>query len=154
MKFRNKKVLGASLLIGCALLGYLLCLSLRPVEIVAVHEDGNFSDVLVSHFPLTDQGKINWWLKNNELLKQHYDIPKPTSNGNYTVSFWLFGEGYKKEGKYDRLCFNDMNPPINCIEKDRVFWVSYSKNRGTIFTVNDGQYRINNEGKIIKNNSD
>ncbi|WON78997.1 DUF943 family protein [Serratia sp. UGAL515B_01] len=34
----------------------------RPIEIVAVHQDENFSSVLVKNFPITDQGKINWWL--------------------------------------------------------------------------------------------
>lgn len=84
------------------------------------------------------------------MLKDKHGIPEPDSDGHFYVTFWLFGEGYKEEGKNDRLCFNDMNPPVNCIEKDRVFSISSSRNRGTIFTLNDGEYRMKKEGKIIK----
>ena len=150
MKSSLKKTLYVLLFCVFILLASLLWLSLRPIEIVAVHDNGNWSSVLVKNFPVTDRGKIDWWLKNKDMLKRQYDIPKPASYGNYTVSIWLFGEGYKEEGKYDRLCFDDINPPINCIEKDRVFIISYSKNRGVIFTVDDGEYRMENDGKIIK----
>jgi len=51
------------------------------------------------------------------MLKSKYDIPKPSSYGNFTVIFWGYGGGYKKEGKYDRLCFNDMPLPKKCIDK-------------------------------------
>lgn len=64
--------------------------------------------------------------------------------------FWLFGEGYKETDGYDRLCFDDMNPPLNCIEKDAVFSVSNSSNLGTIFTVYNGKYQLKNNGDIIK----
>ncbi|WP_029814869.1 DUF943 family protein, partial [Yersinia pestis] len=47
MKAKSKKTLYALLLIGSVLLGYFFWLSLRPVEIVAVHKDRNFSAVLV-----------------------------------------------------------------------------------------------------------
>ena len=148
---KNKKKLYALLVASCCtLICYFLWLSLRPVEIVRVHKDGNFSDVLVKNFPVTDRGKIDWWLKNKDMLKRQYDIPKPASYGNYTVSIWLFGEGYKEDDQYDRLCFSDMKPPLNCIEKERVFIISYSKNSGITFTVDDGEYRMENDGKIIK----
>lgn len=58
MRIKNK-IICVLLLSGCALLGYLSWLSLRPVEIVAVHEDQNFSSVLVRNFPFTDKGKLN-----------------------------------------------------------------------------------------------
>ncbi|WP_345829627.1 DUF943 family protein [Erwinia sp. HDF1-3R] len=151
MKVNNKKAILLLFLAVCVLPGYWLWLSLRPVEIVAVHHrSSGFSDVLVTRFPLTDKEKINWWLKNKDMLNDKYGIPKSYSNGYFYVTFWVFGEGYKEEGKYDRLCFIDMKPPVNCIEKDRVFSISSSKNRGIIFTVNDGEYRMEKDGKIIK----
>ncbi|WP_162147573.1 DUF943 family protein, partial [Yersinia wautersii] len=51
MKAKSKKNICALLLLGSILLGYFFWLSLRPVEIVAVHKDGNFSAVLVRDFP-------------------------------------------------------------------------------------------------------
>ncbi|MBT0725523.1 DUF943 family protein [Rosenbergiella sp. S61] len=151
MRVKNKKAIVPLFLAGCVLLSYWLWLSLRPVEIIAIHHrSSGFSDVLVTSFPPTDKAKINWWLKNKDMLNDKYGIPKPDRNGHFYLIFWLFGEGYKELGKYDRLCFDDMKPPVNCIEKDRVFSISFSKNRGTIFTVNDGEYRLRTDGKIIK----
>jgi len=153
MIFKHQKLLYALILVGGALLVYFLWLLLRPVEIVAVHEEGNHSSVLVKNFPLTDNAKINWWLKNKDTLKLKYDTPKPDADGSYTVVFWLFGEGYKVEGKYDRRCFNDIQTRTNCIDKDSVMMIKKSKNSGLYFIVDDGIYRINNDGKIIKSRS-
>lgn len=89
------------------------------------------------------------------MLKDKYGIPNPDSEGYFYVTFWLFGEGYKKEGKYDRLCFDDMKTKVNCIEKDAVFSVDKSRNMGVIFTVYDGDdYRLDHDGYIIKAASD
>ncbi|WP_442801099.1 DUF943 family protein [Serratia rubidaea] len=143
-----------TLLMFCTLAFYVSWLLLRPVDIVATHENRHFSSVLVNNFPLTTKGKIEWWLQNKDMLKERYDIPKPASYGNFSVSFWLFGDGYKEEGKYDRLCFDDMKTNINCIEKDIVFSVSKSKNLGVVFIVDNGIYRIDKNGRIVKVNID
>ncbi|ARJ42709.1 hypothetical protein B1H58_12200 [Pantoea alhagi] len=150
MKAKTKKIIAFIMLAGCVLAGYWLWLSLRPVEIVAVHDNGNHSYVLVRSFPPTDKGKINWWLENNSILKKKYNIPKPSSSGSFTIIFWLFGEGYKETDGYDRLCFDDMPPPLNCIDKDAVFSVSNSKNLGVIFTTYDGKYQLQKNGDIVK----
>ncbi|AGB81756.1 DUF943 family protein [Serratia rubidaea] len=154
MSVKNKKTRNIILIIGCIFLAYAIWLLLRPVRIVAVHEDGHFSSVLVKSFPFSTKGKIDWWLQNKDMLKERYDIPKPASYGNFSVSFWLFGDGYKEEGKYDRLCFDDMKTNINCIEKDIVFSVSKSKNLGVVFIVDNGIYRIDKNGRIVKVNID
>ena len=147
---KNKKIISLSLLVIIALLGYWLWLSLRSVEIVAVHQEGSHSSVLVKSFPLTDKGKINWWLKNKEMLKDKYHIPTPDADGAFTVVFWYFGDGYKEEGKYDRLCFNDLRPPKNCIDKNKEFYVTYSKNTGINFITDSTIYRIDKSGKFVK----
>ncbi len=156
MRVKNKKAILLLFLSGCVLSACWLRLSLRPVEIVAIHHrSSGFSDVLVTNFPPTDKGKINWWLKNKDMLKDKYGIPKPDSDGYFYVTFWLFGEGYKEEEKYDRLCFNDIKTKENCIEKDAVFSVDKSRNTGVIFTVYDGDnYRLSHNGDIIKVASD
>jgi len=154
MEFKNKKAIFALLLIGCALMCYFFWLSLRPVEIIAVHQRNNYSDVLVKDFPLTEQGKINWWLKNEKILRGVYNIPKPAQDGFFTVIFWKFGEGYKETDGYDRLCFDDMKPPINCIDKDSLLMVNSSKNSGIYFIVDSGTYRINDSGKMVANKPD
>ncbi|CAI2013245.1 DUF943 family protein [Serratia plymuthica] len=138
------------LLIVCALLGYVLWLSLSPVEIVAVHKDGEFGSVLVKNFPFTDKGKINWWLNNKEMLKEKYKIPEPAPDGFFAITFWDFGEGYKEEGKYDRRCFDDMKTKFNCIDKNSIIMVRYSKNTGMSFILDRGTYHIKENGEIIK----
>ncbi|SCC13071.1 DUF943 family protein [Kosakonia oryziphila] len=150
MMIRNKKKLFVLLLIGCALLAYVIRIYLRPVEIVAVHEDGNFSSVLVKTFPFTDKMKIDWWLKNKDMLKEKYGIPRPDSDGSFTVIFWDFGDGYKETDGYDRLCFKDMKPPKNCIDKNSFMFVKNGKNTGMTFWADNGIYRVKKSGEMVK----
>jgi len=131
---------------------YFIWVSLRPVDIVAVHQDGNFSDVLVNHFPLTDKGKIDWWLANKDMLKNRYDIPKPASCGAFTIVFWDFGDGYMEEGKYDRLCFVDMPPPVNCIIKNKEFTVETGRGDEMLFSADGGIYHLKKNGVMFKEN--
>ncbi|WP_434747210.1 DUF943 family protein [Pantoea sp. Lu_F5_004] len=154
MKVKHKTVLFALSFFALLLLACILWLSLRTMEIVAVHENGNHSYILVRKFPFTDQGRINWWKENKDMLKERYEVPRPDVDGFFTVVFWAFGDGYKEEGKYDRLCFEDMKPPRNCIEKDKVFIVSYGRNRGLSFTTNNEIYRMKKDGKIVKDGTD
>lgn len=150
MTKKSKKAILAVLLGGTGILAYGLWLSLRPVEIIAVHQDGNFSDVLVKNFPFTDKGKISWWIKNNNMLKAKYNIPKPEKEGNFTVIFWIFGKGYQQTDGYDRLCFDDVPLPLNCIDKRRVFSVNHSRNMGISLNTSSRIYRMKENGGIIK----
>ncbi|QKJ87156.1 DUF943 family protein [Paramixta manurensis] len=153
MKIKSKIMRYIFTLVGCVLLGYLLWLSLRPVEIIAVHQRNNYSDVLVKNFPLTDKGRIEWWLKNKDRLNHRYDIPKPASYGDFTINFWLFGKGYQKEGKDDRLCFSDIKTEANCIDKNLLFAINKSQNFGVRFISYDGDdYQLGKNGEIIKIN--
>ncbi|WP_261641638.1 DUF943 family protein [Erwinia mallotivora] len=152
MKIEKKFVRYILSLTGAFFAVFFLWLSLRPVEIVAIHHrSSGFSDVLVKNFPCTDKGKINWWLKNKNTIGKKYQIPTPDRNGNFSLTFWLFGEGYKQTDGYDMLCFNDMKTPVNCIEKNAIFSVEKSPNLGTVYTVyNGGDYQLDNNGKIVE----
>ncbi|WON77167.1 DUF943 family protein [Serratia sp. UGAL515B_01] len=141
-----------SLFILTFALVYFLWLEYRHVDIIAVHEDYGYSHVLVENFPITDRGKINWWMKNKNMLLEKYDIPKPASNGFFSIIFWDFGDGYKEEGKYDRFCFNDMKTSKNCIDKNKFFSVRKTKNNIYFFTVNDGEYTLDKDGNVVKFN--
>jgi len=154
MKRKYTKIIFPLFLFAFVFITYFFWISLRPVEIVAVHQKDDYSSVLVKNFPITEKGQINWWLKNKDILKSTYAIPKSSSYGSFTVIFWDYGDGYKEEDKYDRLCFNDMPPPKNCIDKKIVFYVSYSKNSGMYFIVNNEKYYLKNNGKIVRDESD
>lgn len=130
--------------------GFLLWLSFRSVKIIAVHQDGNYSEVLVKDYLFTDEGKIKWWLNNNEMLKEKYNIPKPSEDGRYHVILWDFGDGYKEGDGYDSLCFDDMPPPINCIDKNKVITIGHNINSPARFTVSGGVYDLQDNGLIVK----
>lgn len=147
MTVKYKKTLALLFLNACALAAYGLWLMLRPVEIVAVHKQGNHSSVLVKSFPPTEKGKINWWLQKKICLKINITF---LNQIKMVILLWYFGDGYKEEGKYDRRCFNDMTPPLNCIEKDKAFTVSTDRHNNVFFGVHDGKYYINDKGKMIK----
>ena len=153
MKAKSRKTIGILLLMVCGLISYSLWLSFRPVDIVAVHDNGNHSYILVNSFPVTEQGRIHWWQENQDMLKSRYNVPHPDNDGFYTVVFWDFGDGYKEEGKYDRLCFDDMKSAKNCIEKNKIFTITHGKNMDLSFTTNNKIYRLRENGKIVKDES-
>ena len=142
------------LIIGCILSAYVVWIWLRPVELIAVHQNDNHTYIIVKNFPITDKGQINWWLENKDMLKKRYNIPKPAPHGDYTVIFWDFGDGYKDEGKYDRLCFDDLKSPKNCIDKNMILNVNYSKNYGASFITVKKSYYTNKNGDIVENKDD
>ncbi|MEJ5062575.1 DUF943 family protein [Erwinia sp. MYb375] len=148
LKMSKKRMLTLSVVI--MLSGILLWLSLRSVKIIAVHQDGNYSEVLVKDYPFTDEGKIKWWLKNKAILKEKYNIPRPSEDGRYHVILWDFGDGYKEGDGYDSLCFDDMPPPINCIDKNKVITIGHNINSPASFTVSGGVYILQYNGLILK----
>lgn len=131
------------------LLIFTLWISLRKVEIVAVYKEGDFISILVKNFPLTDSGKISWWLQNRNTLQEKYNLPQPYHKTFSSIIFWDFAEGYKEKGKYDRRCFNDRNAPLNCIEKNIILTIWNSPQGKQIISVDSGQYTLNDSGIII-----
>nr|WP_222942879.1 DUF943 family protein [Xenorhabdus sp. PB62.4] len=108
---------------------------LRTVEIIGVHSltpGSGYRVVLVKNFPLTSWGKVHWWNKNKELLKEKYDVPCSSEDGSYDIVFVDIGNGYKVDRGTDEdsdlLCFDDMNVDANCVEKKFVFEISMSEN--------------------------
>ncbi|WP_445235216.1 DUF943 family protein [Erwinia sp. MYb535] len=146
---RTKKIILLMVISGC-----LLWLGFRPMKIISVHQMKYYSIVLVEDYPFTDKGKINWWQKNKSMLKAKYDIPQPEADGSYNVILWDFDEGYKEDDGYDRLCFDDMKPPKNCVDKNALMTVSRDKYNVTDFTLDDGVYVLQDNGLIVKRKTD
>lgn len=144
MKRSFKKWAIAACVTGALILAWL---NLRPVEVVAVHQDDEFADILVHHFPLTDRGKIAWWLAHADALKKKYAFPHPGPYGLYSISFWDFKDGYKEDA-YDLLCFNDMKTKKNCIDKNFVFMVNNTREGTVVFTTDKDAYTLK-DGKIV-----
>jgi len=152
MTDKNKRSIIMTLVLFCFSIGFLIWFFQRPVEIIDVHNDGNYSSILVKNFPLTDKGKIKWWLKNQDSLKIRYNIPKPATYGSFTIIFWDFSNGYKKDSKYDMLCFEDMNTKKNCIDKKNLFKVTRNKfdEKNILFITYEGRYKLKDNGDIVK----
>ncbi|WP_435947186.1 DUF943 family protein [Dryocola sp. BD586] len=150
MKARNKKIIFMLLLAGSVLLGCFIWRVLHPAQIVAIHQRSNYSDILVRNLPFTDKGKIRWWLENKSIIKEKYNAPKPAEDGFYVMIFWDFGEGYKEEGKYDRMCFYDMQTPKNCIDKEKFMTIYRYNDEEPFFSFDGNRYVIGKNGGIVK----
>lgn len=90
----------------------------RPeVVIKDVHYNGHTAQILVDRLPFSDSAKIYWWEKNQDAIRNKYHIPDGKA-GPSLITVYAFGEGYKKEGKEQQRCFEEVKPPRNCIDKD------------------------------------
>jgi len=96
----------------------------QPVQVDAIHKDGSHSNILVTHFPFTDRGRIEWWEKNKARLITEYGIPEPDNDGDYTVLFWAWDGVYRKYGSVyedsDLRCFEDKKDEARCIIKSDI----------------------------------
>ncbi|WP_250318469.1 DUF943 family protein [Rosenbergiella gaditana] len=97
-------------------IGYLI-IRKPHVSVVDAHYDGSTAQVIVDKLPLTNAEKINWWRKNKAQILKKYNIPTGDKIP-FLIVIYVFGNGYQVEGKEDRLCFLDVKPPKNCIDKN------------------------------------
>ena len=144
MNFSLKKCGIAACIMAVILLAWI---NLRPVELVAVHQDDQLTYILVRNFSLRDRGKIAWWLEHADELKAKYAIPRPGPYGLYFIIFWDFGDGYKEDA-FDLFCFNDMKTKKNCVDKNFVFMVNNTRDGTVVFTTDVDKYTLKN-GKIV-----
>lgn len=149
MLTKNKKTVFIMMLV-MVLFFCLFWLLFRSMKIIAVHQMKYYSIVLVESYPFTDKGKIDWWLKNKSMLKTQYATPQPEADGSYNVILWDFDEGYKELDKYDRLCFDDMKPPKNCVDKNALMIIRHSKDNVTQFTVGNEYYILQDDGVSVR----
>lgn len=110
-----RKLVILSLAIALCIIGYLF--TVKPnVSIIAAHYDGSTAQIIVNKLPSTDSNKINWWQRNQNEILEKYNIPTGDKIP-FLIVIYAFGDGYQVEGKEDRLCFSDIKPPKNCIDK-------------------------------------
>lgn len=106
-----------TMIIIIALLGSAyLYFNRQEVTIINAHYNGHTAAILVDRLPLTNSSKIKWWESNQDKIRRKYHIPSGI-NGPFLIDVFAFGEGYQEEGKEDRLCFEEVKPPRNCIDK-------------------------------------
>ena len=116
----------------------------HPTKIDAVHRNGNFSDVLVSHFPLTDSGRIEWWEKNKAYIKAEYGVPEPNPDGYFEILFWSWDGTYRVDHGTDEdsdlRCFADVPGKARCMVKSNIpLQVTHLRDGGYIYDINRGE---------------
>lgn len=117
----------------------------RKSEIMAVDRELNFANVAVKHFPLTDNGKVDWWRDHKQILKEKFSIPVPAKNGDWYISVWNYGDGFKAKPNgdirifnadtQDMLCFN--NDDGKCIDKDLLMRIEGNRDGSVDIQVGD-----------------
>jgi len=144
-----KKGISAFCLIVGALCVVYFFFKTVPVKIIAIHKDNYAPVVVVDQLPLSDAKKIAWWrdeskniLANEEAAQIHHRAL------NYYI--YRFGKGYQAPGKEDRLCFDDMKAPKNCLDKDILMIVRYRKNGDIQFDIDDDAYILRPSGELMK----
>ncbi|MFC0141674.1 DUF943 family protein [Erwinia mallotivora] len=119
------------------LLVVLLYRVLLPVQVVAVYQDKNFTDILVKNFPLSEYGKREWWKKNRDEMQNKFNFPKKDNEGRYIITIWSFDGVYKKIPDNDNrlstetsdlLCFTSLKEDANCIDKNRLMTIQKNLN--------------------------
>lgn len=112
----KKLMFSVALLISAV--GMFLWLNTRLVHVINVHFNRYTAQVLVDHLPVTKHAKQNWWFENKDKIFAKFKVPSRDDGGPSSITVFAFGEGYQESGKEDRLCFDDMAPPKNCIDKN------------------------------------
>lgn len=124
-------------------------LNRSQVKIIAVHKDNYAPVVVVDRLPLSDAKKIAWWRdESKNILANEDDAQIHNRALNYYI--YRFGEGYQESGKEDRLCFDDMKAPKNCLDKDILMIVRYRKNGDIQFDIDDDAYILRPSGELKK----
>lgn len=132
------------------IIAYCIWIIVRPAKIVRIDNGA----VFVEHLPMTTEGKLNWWLKNRELLENKYHIFNTPDN--FTVIVMSFG-GYEKlptgtrDGSIDDYtCFDDTNSEHKkCVYNSIALVVRGSLNGKDFITIDGKTYLQNDNDKAI-----
>lgn len=142
-----KKIIYLSL-ISIVLVGFYPWHENSAVNIINIHQAKYTAEILVDRLPLTERSRIKWWVGNRKEIEGKYRIVSFENGGPDYITIYKFGDGYKKEGKEDRLCFDDMDTEANCIDKDILMTISRTREGLERFTFSDSSYVISGDGVI------
>lgn len=142
-----KKIIYLSL-ISIIFVGFYLWRDNASVNVIAIHQNKYTAEILVDRLPLTERSRIKWWVGNRKEIEGKYRIVSFENGGPDYITIYKFGDGYKKEGKEDRLCFDDMDTETNCIDKDILMTISRTREGLERFTFSNSSYVISGDGVI------
>lgn len=124
----------------------------RPVtaEVMAVDATPNTVLIAVKGLPFSTKSKLSWWLDNKNLLVSQYKLDFTEPHEQPSVYIYDFGDGFKKEEMKDRLCFDSVSPPNNCIDKNIAMVISQLRNGEIKLAIGDDVFIQDKSGKIVK----
>lgn len=120
-----------TMMLGC--IYYYFCRDPK-VTVINSYYDGSTARVIVDALPFTESAKIEWWQHNQDQIRRKYHIPAGTQ-GPFLITIYAFGEGYQEEVKEDRLCFPNVEPPRNCIDKNILMMIWRTREGGIKYNI-------------------
>ncbi|SQK73923.1 DUF943 family protein [Tatumella ptyseos] len=143
----NYKRIGSILVF--LIIAYCILIAVRPAKIVRVDN----STVFVEHLPMTNKGKLSWWLKSKELLQNKYHIINPPDN--FTVIIMNFDDYEKlpkgvRDGSIDDYtCFDDNNgEQKKCVYNSIAIVVRGSVDGKVFINIGDKTYIQSSDGRV------
>ena len=130
--------------------GVYLYLNFRSIKVIDAHQNTTHAQILVDRLPVSTSASIYWWMKNKSAIYSKYKILPSDAGGPESITFFAFGEGYQELGREDRLCFADMKPPQNCIDKGILMQISRTRDGDTQFRRHGNTYLRTQDGKITE----
>lgn len=127
---------------------YCLWIAVRPAKIVKVDKDV----VFVEHLPMTNKGKLNWWLENKDSLQNKYHIFNTTENFTVTVmnfaGYEALPKGTRDGSIDDYTCFDNANDQHkNCVHNDIAIVVRGNLNGKKFINIDGKTYIQTGSGK-------
>lgn len=144
-----KKGMLISLITGLLIVSIYYWSNHRQVQVIDVHHNTWTAEIVVDHFPFSKAARIEWWENNNESILKKYNIPEHGAGGPDYFTIYAFGKGYQQLAREDRLCFDDIKPPYNCIDKNILMTVNRDRNGDVRFSFENAAY-IKKNGRLIE----
>jgi len=144
----NRKTWAGLILLAVLTSGLYCYLNFREVNVIDVHQDYYSASIIVDHLPYSGDKKIRWWLSHQQQITSKYNIKAFNENGPITYYFYALGEGYQPLEKEDRICFKQMQPPANCLDKNLLMKIQRAQDGGVMFSLDSGNYTVNKNNEM------
>ncbi|WP_346303449.1 DUF943 family protein, partial [Pantoea sp. Morm] len=89
-------------------------------------------------------------LSHQQQITVKYNIKAFNQNGSITYYFYALGEGYQPLEKKDRICFKQMQPPANCLDKNLLMKIQRTQDGGVMFSLDSGNYTVNKDNEMSR----
>ncbi|KAA6096208.1 DUF943 family protein [uncultured Pantoea sp.] len=69
-------------------------------------------------------------------------------NGPITYYFYALSNGYQRLEKEGRICFKQMQPPANCLDKNLLMKIQRAQDGGVMFSLDSVNYTVNKDKEM------